>query len=129
MVDLGSKQDDLLHLAVLFLFLVWIPARNRYNKIIKWQLLRVPVPPGSCLPVLGLRIRSRTDPDLFFARKADLSTVRYLGTLVPRVADLVHFPPDPANQNFKNRIRILLALSKQESIQKYKFFSHQSDFF
>ena len=43
-----------------------------------------------------------------------------------RVADLVHFrpDPDPANQNFKIRSgsRILLAL--KESIQTSKFFSH-----
>ena len=25
-------------------------------------------------------------------------------TVLPRVADLVHFQPDPENQNFKNRI-------------------------
>ena len=29
-----------------------------------------------------------------------------------RVADPVHFRPDPANQNFKNRIRILLLFTK-----------------
>ena len=34
--------------------------------------------------------------------------------IITRVADLVHFRPDPANQNFKNRIRILLALTKNQ---------------
>ena len=35
---------------------------------------------------------------------------------VPRVADQVHFrpDPDPANHNFKKRIRILLALTKNQ---------------
>ena len=49
---------------------------------------------------------------------------------ITRVADPVHFrpDPDPANQNFKNRIRILLALTKK-SIQTSKFFSHQTYFF
>ena len=40
-----------------------------------------------------------------------------------RVADPVHFwqDPDPANQNFKNQIRILLALTKNQ-------FEHQNFF-
>ena len=48
-----------------------------------------------------------------------------------RVADPVHFRPDPApaNQNFKigSGSRILLAL--KESIQTSKFFPHQTYFF
>ena len=46
-----------------------------------------------------------------------------------RVADPVHFrpDPDPANWNFKNRIRILLPLTKNQF--KHQLFSHQSDFF
>ena len=31
--------------------------------------------------------------------------------IVSRVVDPVHFHPDPANQNVKNRIRILLLLA------------------
>ena len=44
-----------------------------------------------------------------------------------RVADPFHFrpDPDPANQNFKNRIRILLALTKNQ-FKNLKFFSHQT---
>ena len=48
-----------------------------------------------------------------------------------RVADPVHYRPDPApdpvNQNFKTGSRILLSL--KESIQTSKFFSHQTYFF
>ena len=46
-----------------------------------------------------------------------------------RVADPVHFrpdpAPDPANQNFKNRLRDPSG-TYQESIQTSKFFSHQT---
>ena len=43
----------------------------------------------------------------------DLCRITWVGT---RVADLVHFrpAPDPANKNFENRIRILLALIKNQ---------------
>ena len=46
-----------------------------------------------------------------------------------RVADPVHFrlDPDPANQNFKNRNRILLAIIKIQF--KHLHFLYQSDFF
>jgi len=49
------------------------------------------------------------------------STVIILVLRDVRVADPVHFRPDPdqENLNFKNRIRILIS----------KFFSNQSDFF
>jgi len=48
-----------------------------------------------------------------------------------RVADLVHFMPDPdsANQNFSNRIRILLALTKINSNIYIFSYLYQSYFF
>ena len=51
--------------------------------------------------------------------------------LMGRVADPIHFrqDPDPSNQNFKNRIRILLALIKNQFKHLKKFASYQSDFF
>jgi len=53
------------------------------------------------------------------------------GCHLGRVADPVHLrpDPDPANQNFKNLIRILLALTYQESIQTSKFFFTSNIFF
>ena len=49
--------------------------------------------------------------------------------ILPRVADPVHFrpDPDPANQNFNNRIRILLALSKNQL--KHPNFFHMKHIF
>jgi len=47
---------------------------------------------------------------------------------VSRVADPVHFRPDPENPNFENRIRILLALIHNQ-FKHVKLFSYQSDFF
>ena len=49
--------------------------------------------------------------------------------LFTRVADPVHFrpDPDPANQNFKNRIRILLAHTKNQF--KYLNFVHINQIF
>ena len=38
-----------------------------------------------------------------------------------RVADPVHFRPDPTNQNFENWIRILLALTKNQ-FKHFNFF-------
>ena len=48
------------------------------------------------------------------------SNSRQYNHISGRVADLVHFwpdpapDPDPANQNFENRIRILMALTKNQ---------------
>jgi len=54
-----------------------------------------------------------------------LTSGNVLSQLIVRVADLVHFwpdpAPDPANQNFKNQIRIQLALTKNQ-IKHLNFF-------
>ena len=47
-----------------------------------------------------------------------------------RVADPAHFPPDPTNQNFENRIQILLALTKNQFKHKKKIINRiSSDIF
>ena len=46
-------------------------------------------------------------------------------SLRSRVADPVHFRPDPANQNVKTRIRLRILLAfYQVSIQTYKILFH-----
>ena len=60
-----------------------------------------------------------------------VDTIIMLKTIsVDRVADLIHFRrgTDPANQNFKNPIRILLALAKNQ-FKHLNFFAHQTYFF
>ena len=54
-----------------------------------------------------------------------------LNGIVARVADRVHFrpDPDPANQNVKIRSGSRILLGLKESIQTSKFFSHQTYFF
>ena len=55
------------------------------------------------------------DPSKFFAKWNNMITIS-LQIICIRVADPVRFrpDPDPANQDFKNRIRILLALTKNQ---------------
>ena len=75
--------------------------------------------------MLLFRIRSELDKALAIEqdRKVALwhqeqigKATSFLKLQAPRVADPVHFrpDPDPANQNFKFQIRILLALTKNQ---------------
>ena len=57
-----------------------------------------------------------------------MGSVDWGGRRRPRVTDPVRFRPDPANQNFKNRIRVLLAFTKYQYKQQI-FFKYHSDFF
>ena len=59
--------------------------------------------------------------------RATVCRVRNTYVFSSRVADPVHFRPDPApaNQNFVNRIRILWALTKNQ-FKHLNFFSHQT---
>ena len=75
---------------------------------------------------------THTDPGFFPNTDLDPDCTRFSKAITKiRVADPVHFwpDPDPANKNFKNRIRIPDPTGTYQKSIQTSIFSHQSDFF